>query len=42
LGPPPGEDSDQAEDDAFCDRWDYYIIAQTAILNMMDPKIRGF
>jgi hypothetical protein len=42
LGPPPGGDSDQARDDAFRDRWDCYTMAQTAILSMMDPKMRGF
>jgi hypothetical protein len=42
LGPPPGEDADQAEDDAFHDRRDFYIITQTAIITMMDPKMRGF
>jgi hypothetical protein len=42
LGPPPGEDLAQNEDDAFCDRRDCYTIAQTAIFSMMDLEMRGF
>jgi hypothetical protein len=41
-GPSPGIVAHQDEDDAFRDRQDYYIIAQTAILNATDNEIRGF
>jgi hypothetical protein len=42
LGPPSGEDSDQAVDAAFHDRRDCYTMDQTAIYVMMDPEMRGF
>jgi hypothetical protein len=41
-GPEPDDDTDEAEDDAFCDRRDYYTIAKFAILSFMAPEMRDW
>jgi hypothetical protein len=42
LGPPPGEEANQDECDAFSTRQEYYIIAQNTIFNMIYPHMRGY
>jgi hypothetical protein len=40
LGPEPDDDADEAEDDAFRDKRDYYTLAEAAILSSMAPEMR--
>jgi hypothetical protein len=40
LGPRP-DDADQAEEDVFHDRRDYYTLNKTTIINVMVPKMRS-
>jgi hypothetical protein len=42
LGPELDDDADEAEDDAFRDRRDYYTIAESAILSFMTPEMRDW
>jgi hypothetical protein len=42
LGPGPDDDSDEVEEDAFRDRRDYYTLAEVAILNSIEPEMRGW
>jgi hypothetical protein len=40
LGLEPDDDADEAEDDAFRDKRDYYTLAEAAILSSMAPEMR--
>jgi hypothetical protein len=42
LGPELDDDADEANDDAFFDRWDYYTIAESTILSSMEPEMRDW
>jgi hypothetical protein len=42
LGPEPDDDADEAKDDAFRDRRDYYTIAESAILSSIEPEMRDW
>jgi hypothetical protein len=42
LGPEPDDDADEAKDDAFRDRRDYYTIAKSAILGSIEPEMRDW
>jgi hypothetical protein len=42
LGPELDDDADEAGDDAFCDRWDYYTTTESVILSSIEPEMRDW
>jgi hypothetical protein len=42
IGAELDDDADEAEDDAFHDRRDYYTLAEAAILSSIAPEMRDW
>jgi hypothetical protein len=42
LGPEPDDDTDEYEDDTFCDRQDYYNLIEIVILSSMETEMRDW